>query len=567
MWLKSKPVSFWAFLALIALVALAWFPATGPFLWFFAVPLLVGPLLVHIFLVALLVEGFTGRVPRILMIVPLAAYGAYYAAYVHQGALIAQKSTDLRTLNPGKVLDFDAKSHSLVTPNALSLVSSYEIPVAYEANKDVKPEGYLSYRLIPRAQCKFPADSQHRIQMRGVLFGDRLEFQQQVCALEFPEAPPYKIVTAVKRGHEEEWGKWGIGEQIIELSVDGAVVGSFRTATVWRMPVMPGLLLGGFLGFGSPTRIDGVPEGIDRQRYDTPESIMLGIRKYAASDLADFRGFEQNAPALARVAEEPNRVENETFAMLKAIVDGQNPKPSISLGFSIAQNPDRLAPFAEAMAKRFVELNQSDSRDVPNRDLQLLALATGIAALPRGAFMNVSELIFAVVQQTQPTGRYARERRWPTLYIRAGDAGATAFEFYKNEFMADNFVPYLRMLPVLAICRIGQADPDTITEMKRRFISSNAGAEVFNDYKSALVVALMKLGEESFLRENTQSNMRARARDWINAVLANKGTTEAGPNNCMAEEWTMTDYLGSAMAPSLQWVNRAWTTRPQNQAN
>jgi hypothetical protein len=93
---KSKPVSFWAFLALIALLALAWFPATGAFLWFFAVPFLVGPLLVHILLVALLVEGFTGRVPRILMIVPLAAYGAYYATYVYQGNLIAQKSTELR---------------------------------------------------------------------------------------------------------------------------------------------------------------------------------------------------------------------------------------------------------------------------------------------------------------------------------------------------------------------------------------------------------------------------------------------------------------------------------------
>jgi hypothetical protein len=125
----------------------------------------------------------------------------------------------------------------------------------------------------------------------------------------------------------------------------------------------------------------------------------------------------------------------------------------------------------------------------------------------------------------------------------------------------------MRMLPVLAICRIGQADLDTIAEMKRRFVAGNAGAASFEDYKSALLVALMKLGEESFLRENTQGSMRARERDWINAVLANKGTTEAGPNNCMMADWPLTHDLGSAMAPSLEWLGRAWAARPQDQAD
>ena len=559
-----KLMSFWALVAFVLLFGLQAFPLTGIFLMILGAALING-LLVHVCLLALLAEAFVGRAPRVLMIVPIAAYGAYYAIYVQQSLEIAQKSAEMRASNPGEVLDFDAQAYSLVTTHANTFVSEHEIPVVYEANTNFA-EGYLSYRLIRRDQCGIVKDGQNRITTFGVHFGG--VFQPQLCVMRFPEQPPFRRVTVVRRGDEEIWKrKWDISDQVTEVSVDGAVIGTFRTASVWRLPAFPIAFVGCALISSTPAwkcgadfmrshiSIDGIPEGVDRARYDSPESVMLGIRKYTSSDLANFRGFEQNDDVLARIAGEPQRVEDAVFALLQDIVDGKNPKLPHNMGFSLAQNPTRLAPFAEAMAKRFVELNDTAANDVPNREGQVQALKTAIAALPRQTFPRVAEPIFAIIRQN---GVW---QRFPVLYIRAADAGGGTLEFYKHDFMHDTVRGYLRMLPVLAICRIGQADDELISEMKRRFAAHDAGRDGLR-YKSALVVTLFKLGQESFLRENAQS-IPARSRDWMTAVLEHKGTTETGPNNCMAQEWPSTDYLGPVMQPTLQRTRDGWRPRAQ----
>ena len=93
-------------------------------------PFLVG-LLLHIFLVALAVESLTRRKPRALIAIPLVAYGSYYGLYAYQTIEIDRASAELRKANSGKVLDFDAEVHSLVTPNAQALVSSHKVSAAY----------------------------------------------------------------------------------------------------------------------------------------------------------------------------------------------------------------------------------------------------------------------------------------------------------------------------------------------------------------------------------------------------------------------------------------------------
>ena len=45
------------------------------------------------------------------------------------------------------------------------------------------------------------------------------------------------------------------------------------------------------------------------------------------------------------------------------------------------------------------------------------------------------------------------------------------------------------------------------------------------------------------------------------AVLRKEGLTETGPNNCMAQEWSTTDYLPAIVAPALNWKGGRWTPR------
>ena len=92
---------------------------------------LISGALVNGFLISLLFEAITRKYPLVFVVVPLVAYGWYYALYMQQANEIARKSDELRASNPGKIFDFDPNSQSLVTAEANSFVTLFAIPVAY----------------------------------------------------------------------------------------------------------------------------------------------------------------------------------------------------------------------------------------------------------------------------------------------------------------------------------------------------------------------------------------------------------------------------------------------------
>jgi hypothetical protein len=483
----------------------------------------------------------------------------------YQTFQIARKSGELRASNPGLILQFDPDTHSLVIKDANAFVSQHGIPVAYEPNPNFTPEGHLSYRLIRRDQCGIRKDSQARVQAYGMHFNNVL--QQRVCVLRFPEAPAHAPVLATIRGDQEIWKrKWSISEYSTDLVLDGKLMATYRSASAWRLPALPKLVIGCALISSTPAwkcfadflrthkPIDSVPDRINHSRYDTPLSVMLGIRKYTAADLANFQGYPQNEAALARIAEEPDRVQDEVFRALAEIIEGKNPKPTFNMSYSLAENPARLAPLAEAMARRLAELSETSPKTVPYRDDQIRALTGGLTALPRDAYARIAKSAFSVIQQTDNSWK-----RLPVLYVRAADVGPQSLAFYRHDFMGTKLKSYLRMLPVLAICRIGEADDELLAEMKGRFLAANDASGDF-EYHSALLVALLKLGQEAFLRDHTDV-LPARSRGWWDAVLRKEGMTEIGPNNCMPERWGTTDYLGPVMAPALEWKGGRWTAR------
>jgi hypothetical protein len=312
----TKLVSLWAFVGLVALLTLQANNDGGFVLILLSVVGLSG-LLLHGFLIGLLVEAYMRRVPRFLMIIPIIAYGAYYAVYFYQWNDIRRISAELRASNPGKIFDFDPASHSPVATQAEVAVRDYAIPVAYEENRDYQPEGYLSFRLVRRDQCdNVRRDRPKRVLMVGVLFEG--SFHHNVCILRFPEVPPFKIVRVDRLGNNNAIPKWGVTQRVNDLVVDGVVVGSFRTASVWRLPLFPFHMIFGCMPanrsepfrcgaelYQTLTDLDTVPGSVDRRSYDSPISVMLALRKYTASDLAGFRGYAVNDETRVRIRAEP----------------------------------------------------------------------------------------------------------------------------------------------------------------------------------------------------------------------------------------------------------------------
>jgi hypothetical protein len=559
----------WALIAFLALLALQAFPLIGIFLMLFGAALFAG-LLAHAVLILMFVEAATGAAPRILMLVPILAYGGYYVAYFEQGTEIARKSAELKATNPGRILNFTADAYSLVLPEAEQFVDSHAVPVVYEPNKNFQPERYVSHRLMTSEECNgVGIDAQNKIFALGVTFDGA--FERGVCDLRFPERPPHKIVSIAKLGDQEIWKrKWTIGEDAIEASVDGAVIGRFRSASVWRLPSLPMFGIGCGLIDNPPswscgadfvrtsTAIAAIPDTLDSARFDGPVSVMLGIPRYAEKDLREFHGYPENANVLKQVGEIRQQSEDDVFATLEAIIKGEDRKLPVDLGYAIAQNPERLAAFAGGMAERFVALERTPGDASRERLAISAALATGMTALPRDSFDAISRRIFDVMRT--PEGREEAVRWFPPLYIRAADAGPDTLSFYKAQFAANDFKPYDRALPALALCRIGAADAEVVAEMKRRYSEAGDDAAQGDGYRTALFVALMKFGEQDFLRANHNAASPETA-SWFEAVLANKGQTAAGPNNCMPEEWPFAAYLPSVMAPSLRYSRGQWNPR------
>ncbi len=561
-----SPLSSKVLLFFIVFLALEYLPIPGIYLMFVGGSRFAG-VLVHLFFASLFVEALMGRVPRAFILVPIIAYGGYYAAYFREGWQVDEMSEKLRTTNPGKIYEFDPTMNSLVMAQAKEFVERHDVPVVYEPNKNF-PEAYLSERLITRDQCRsIKKDTQNRVAMFGVIFNGN--FQENICLLRFPEGPTNQVVKVTLLGDPQIWAHHTeIRQQTTEISVDDKTVGSFTRAFIWRLPAFPFLAIGCglvdqppswtcFAGFHHDlVTIDGTPDTVDSAKFDDPVSVMLGIRKYVAADLANFTGFDSNLQAIDIVHQEPEKVENSVFDILDAIISGQNPKTPFNLGYSLATNPARLVPRAEGMARRLAALVHAGFTTVPNGRGQVEALAGAIGALPHQAFVSVAADLFDAVKEAPGLAM----RKYPMIYVRMGEAGAMTLPFYRDQIMAGEIRGWQRMFPVLALCRIGEADADLVEEIKRRYnsVDLQGGGDPVN-YKTALFVSLLKLGQEAFLRDNHPD--KGGRDQWYGDVLAGKGLTETGPNNCMPEDWPFSIHTSREVAPRLKWSRNGWEVR------
>jgi hypothetical protein len=275
---------------------------------------------------------------------------------------------------------------------------------------------------------------------------------------------------------------------------------------------------------------------------------MLGIKALSDNQIAHFRNSDVGDDPPMRGA--PG--EDAAFGALRDIVGGRSPALSWATGFLIASNPSRLAPFAAAMTKRFLDLSQIGASDVPGRLDQARLLAAGIVALGPTEFATVQDQLSDLARRDNSI-----RDNYPLLYLRLAGAGPKMYSIYRDQFLAQNATEGDKLLAVTAICRIGQADSELISAINSEWAKFDSGELKDNNYQTALFVALLKLGQESTLKDSGRPNSPI-LRGWYDAVLAGRGKTDVGPNNCMPMEWPENTHVPAFLAPRLRWANERW---------
>jgi hypothetical protein len=548
-----RVTSLWFLIPLIVLMALELPSAPGRILQKF------GWLCQLVFL-SLFIDALKGTLPRAAMLIPIIFYSSYYFEFWQQGVHVKLESDELRRTNPGMIVQFDSKLHSLVVDQADVFAATHSIPVVYQREPSYVRDGYLSYRLIARNEIEaYLRRNADDVQVFSVYLNDKI--QSNAKELRIPERPPHKIISV--SGYDdpgEGWKDWNIGFQINTASFEGQVRGVFKSGYVGRLPIVPFFTIG--CKFSSETSkrtcqaefatervpMESRPNSVDRTLYPDPVSIMLGIKVLSDDQIAHFHNSDVGDAPPMRAA--PG--EDAAFGALQDVVSGRSAAISWAMSLLIASNPPRLAPFAAGMTKRFLDLSQTAAGVVPGRLEQARLLAGGIVALDPAEFATVQDQLSDFARRDNSI-----RDNYPLLYLRLADVGPRMYSIYRDQFLDQNATERDKLLAVTAICRIGQADSELISAINSEWAKFDSGEPTDNNYQTALFVALLKLGQESTIKDTGRPNSRI-LRGWYEAVLAGRGKTDVGPNNCMPMEWPENTYVPAFLAPRLRWANERW---------
>ena len=543
-------------LALLGLMALQFLSFSGPLLQSLGAETAAG-WLVDAMLVALLIDAARGAVPRVTALVPVIVFASYSAAAWMQREHLRLASMEFQTSNPARALPFDPRTDSLVIDDAGTFAATHAIPVVYARDTSYLKAGYAAYRLMTKERLRqFLARNADDVQVFSVHWAEKSASGVKVVRL--PEAPTGRVIEAETHDYAGAgWADWNIGYETTSIKVDGRVAARYKSGHVRKLPLFPFLKLG--CSFTAQERtcaaefatetlpIESRPAGVEREFYADPVSIMLGVSRLSYEEIRKVQGYgDLDAPPRAAPGED------EAFGALADILAGRSPAISWKTSFLIASRPGRLAPVAAAMSQRFLELRQSDENVSPGRLQQIHVLEAGLEALGLAEFAAVRDGLSLAVQ-----GDATVREAFPRLYLRLADKGSDMYSIYRDRLLAPGATPRDKLLSVLAMCRLGEADSEVVASLAAELDKPTSGEAKDENYRSAIFVTLLKLGRDEALR----SFGKASARDvqaWYDAIRAGAGKTDVGPNNCMPIDWPEALSAPAILAPGLKWVRGRW---------
>ncbi len=534
-----------------------------------------------------------GRIPRAFAAIPVLAYGAYYADYLHEGWEIHKEADVVRSAEPAVALRFDPAEQSLVVKDARAFVSDYDVPVAYQVDANVKPEGYEAYRLLPADQCAIVRTTRAMPGMSRLLpRGDAS------CVFATPERPPHAIVDISDRGVNVVWQRTpGIVEASVVVALAGKPIATYVAgANAWRLSPFPLLFIGCVLidnpsswqcGAEFRRTLTKIGRTDDMQSENFVLALaadMLGVGKrptdshVAPRPSEDFDALLAKLPKIPELGpvEQGNGVPpddrdrftafagflaSDDYATVKAgawtmlVVDGAD-HPSRELTEAVASDPAWLGPLRDQMIAKLVAMR---AHGVSGVSAWVGLVERGLSAIPKSVLVAIPDDSLASLLQYL---RASDAWRYGGLYERVGDVGKRALPFYSDEIVRYAHIWPQGEYPALAICRIGEADDAARQALRAaylKFLPGDTKKMSFNveQYGSALFLALLATGDEQFLREHPVSGADAMESEWLTLLLDGKGRVDGRPNNCRVID-RFPIRSNNPMAAGLAWSGGHW---------
>lgn len=342
MWVSIRStLTFWTIIFFVAICALQVIPWTGIFLMVFGAPIWTGYIL-HLIAVALLVDIFYKRVPKLFLLIPLSIYGIYYLTFLSEFINIKSVESVLQQENPSEIISYNPVVHSLVADE--SLIKNYKIPVVYSLNHNF-PEGFLSNRLATKELCNVAKNSRDSLYAFGVSwhkFGKSPYHKSfpNVCEFKMPDKPDKKILKVTRS--EEKDKNDNLHKSTYSFYLDQEPLGKYISATYAKMPAFPIFFIGCGLNSRAPAwecffqlrreriTMSAFPQGADQDDLAiSPVARLLKIERYTEIELRSFVDYPETKEQLLRLAEGKDAVDE--WGLRKDSL--YRPKISIKNGF------------------------------------------------------------------------------------------------------------------------------------------------------------------------------------------------------------------------------------------
>lgn len=528
-------------------------PIPGIYLMMFGGAFWTG-LLLTLGLLAMAVEALLRTIPRFLILIPLAAFGLYYGAFIWQRVEVASVESRLQSENPANAFTFDPAVHDLVTSGAGGFVREARIVAAFERNGNFQPEGMLRTTALAPSDCARVRETIDRLPFDRASMSyatRRGKGDPKACFIAMPAIAGRQVVEVVS----DEGERWKRLPRIRVLDhrllVDGSEKAVYRSAYAWLLSPMPIIYIGCGLVSSAPAwkcgaspklgiyNLKTAPEGIDRQRFPAPKNILLNIPVREEDDAL----YGDADAIVAELQDGERRLTESVFDALFTRMDEARYEPIRESAKIMDRFPERIAGHGAALAQALVNLSKDPdfgtARNGASARYGLLARA--LLMLPQEEFRAEAPLVASTFG---PYGYSVIPVRAAFPGVAYADRYAATFRRIRKERGGARLEP-----TVIALCRIGQP-PEDVTAAVRELFVKGVPAEPYA--RETFFLFLLRVGERA-VAEAGLPPMGAPERQWYERVLAGEAESPLGPNNCLPSSKVIDrDLLWEVAAPDMK---------------
>jgi len=564
--MKRLPKSVLLFLFTGIVFLVQHVPYIGIFLMILGAPLW-SVVTINLGFLLMVKEVWDRSLPRAVVILPLLYFSVYAGVTIAGHRQLSRLRLDITRNNQVVHVAFDPKQNDLVVEDKVdsssllggvpeNLLASYDIPVVYRTNGNLRIASHVSYRIVTKKVCD--AIGRGDPNVVTLAFQENGAFNVNLCLLRQPEDPTKPVVT-VAAGETVETQDWVLPTEVSSIAVTDArnQIFTLKGGTAAPFTWLPAPVIGCAL-------ISSIPEwrcfaefqrdahtplagqnsrDIDHNPNTTAVAAALGLVSMPASSRVNGTTSDSTVAQSLKAYQEKER-DNELKRFHDLVTDLALPDWQFPY---LLQHPELTAAEAPDMVHAIQRAEETTTvtrrgrvhtaLKYKNNNIRLV-LSEMIVRLPEDAYAplvpELVEVMRADAANTASGVGWSLQSEAPGFVLRLGDADlAEMANVFATTLQAEHAPRAAQTTAVLGLCRAGAEYASKAKEDLLRLFASTSRYNGGSMYlHSALYVTLLRAGMKDAVVNDSTDGRRDRVFQWYQEQFAS--VTPASPKEVCA---------------------------------